>query len=174
MVEAAVMAGASIGAAVSIWDVQLDHLRASRLLALRMHVARYVVSTGATRRTAIALVDQATYESKASVLFELLEEAGAVEPQVMAMPDETNAALPAADVVLVGEGGRSSAELAQRWRAATPQTGVQLWAIDVDRIVGEPGPSIVESVESLIRIVIPEALGANGTPPSEDVAIRLV
>jgi hypothetical protein len=51
--------------------------------------------------------------------------------------------------------------------------GPQLWAIGVETLLPPPGPGLVESVEALIRIVTPEALGANGTPPPEHIAQRL-
>ena len=86
---------------MSIWDVELDKLRSSRLLALRMHVARYVVRTGATQRTAVALVDPTTLVERGDQLRELLEAAGAADP-VVADP-AGGGPLPEADVVLVGE-----------------------------------------------------------------------
>jgi hypothetical protein len=154
---------------VSIWDVPLDKLQSSRLLALRMHVARYVVSTGATQRTATVLLDDETRVTHGETLLELLEAAGAHAPNVAIL----TAALPKADILLIGESGRSAVELAERWPGRVTSGGSDVWAIDVDWLAGARDARIVESVEALIRIVIPEALGANGTPPDEVVAIRL-
>ena len=148
---------------MSIWDVRLDKLQDSRLLALRMHVARYLVRTGAIQRTAVAVVDDA----HRGVMLELLEAAGAREPQTVTAGQP----VPSADVILV-------ALRAVQGEAALPldplaaPTPTQIWAIDLERIAVSD-ERIVESVETLIRIVMPEALGANGTPPAEDVAVRI-
>ena len=154
---------------MSIWDVPLEKLQSSRLLALRMHVARYVVSTGAAQRTVTALLDEETRVARGGTLLELLEAAGAQAPNVAILA----AALPKADVLLIGEGGRDAREVADRWSGRVAGGEAQVWAIDVDRLAGGRDSRIVESVEALIRIVIPEALGANGTPPDEAVAVRL-
>jgi hypothetical protein len=154
---------------VSIWDVPLDKLQSSRLLALRMHVARYVVSTGATQRTATVLLDEETRVTHGETLLELLEAAGAHAPNVAIL----KAALPKADILLIGESGRNATEVAKRWSGRVADSGAQVWAIDANRLAGGKDARIVESVEALIRIVIPEALGANGTPPSQEVAVRL-
>ncbi|MGI8423991.1 MAG: hypothetical protein ACR2NO_07780 [Chloroflexota bacterium] len=158
---------------MSIWDIPLDKLRASRLLALRMHVARYVVRTGAAQPSVVALLDHTTAARHGGKLLELLEAAGAQSPQLMNAPDDPEAALPVANVMVFGAGGRSAAEVAERWRERVAAAAPYVWAIDVDRLAGALDDRIVDSIEALIRIVIPEALGANGTPPSEEVALRI-
>ena len=145
-----------------------------------MHVARYLVRSGAQQRSVIALLDAETAHSQGELLTELLEASGAAQPQVL--PVSAEAALPLADVLLFGQTGISAAETAanlRKTRITAPPFlpaaagATQVWAIDVDALLAPPGPGIVDHVESLIRIVMPEALGANGTPPSEAVAIRI-
>ena len=149
---------------MSIWDVALDRLQGSRLLALRMHVARYVVRAGAQQRSVAVVLGPGEMEC-ASTLLELLEAAGAATAEVV-----SGAPVPAADIVLVSRrqdtwlGSLSPLPLDPR---------AAVWAIDVEQLAGAPDARIVESVEALIRIVMPEALGANGTPPDEAVAVRL-
>jgi hypothetical protein len=165
------MAQASIG---GVWDVPLDKLRSSRLLALRMHVARYVVRAGAQQRAVVALVDEETRRDRRELLLELLEAAGSASADVVQLPQNAEAALPMADVLLFGERGRSAEEVAARVRTrGAALEGQQRWAVTLDRVLVPPGPEIVESVEALLRIVIPEALGANGTPPPSEVAVRI-
>ncbi|HEU5316505.1 MAG TPA: hypothetical protein VFX49_10370 [Chloroflexota bacterium] len=155
---------------MSIWDVELDTLRASRLLALRMHVARYVVRTGAPRRNAVAVVDDATFAQQSQQLRELMEAAGAAAPDVRA---RVASGLPPAEVLLVGERGAPAGAVAHALAPLAGQAVGQVWAIDAGRFALPPGPEIVDAVEWLIRIIIPEALGANGTPPPPDVAVRV-
>jgi hypothetical protein len=160
-----------------VWDTPLDKLRSSRLLALRMHVARYVVRTGARQRTAVALLDEPTLATRGPLMVELLEAAGAAFPQVAPLPSTPDAALPLVDVLLFGRAGSAPAELAAELRAASwlaaTSPSAQVWALDLDTLLRDPGPELVASVETLIRIVIPEALGANGTPPLPHQAVRV-
>jgi hypothetical protein len=142
---------------VSIWDVELDKLQSSRLLALRMHVARYVVRVGAKQRKVVIVLGREEMENEARLL-ELLEAAGALAPEVV----QSGADVTAADIVLVS--GRQN---------PVPMASGQVWEISLERLADPQPRSIVESVETLIRIVMPEALGANGTPPDESVATRL-
>ena len=155
---------------MSIWDVELDALRASRLLALRMHVARYVVRTGAAQRSAVAVVDQTTLLEHGEQLRELLEAAGAVTPDVQPRAADR---MPHAEVLLVGERGAAAAEVALTLEPLVGGAAGHVWAIDVQRFASPPGPGIVDAVEWMIRMIIPEALGANGTPPPGDVALRV-
>ena len=169
---------------VSIWDVRLEKLQESRLLALRMHVARYVVRVGARQRTVVAVLEPDDVSRFGETLLELLEAAGARSAEVIASGD----AVPEADIVLVarhrsaGQGDAAlpldpptdSSKASLAALARPPSLGdTQLWEIDVERIAGGRDARIVESVEALIRIVMPEALGANGTPPDEAVAVRV-
>ena len=154
---------------MSIWDVPLDKLQSSRLLALRMHVARYVVKTGARQRSAVVVLDAATLDAYGGTMLELLEAAGAQAPSVAVLTTP----LPKADVLLIAESGHSVKDVAERWSGRVADGGAQVWAIDVDWLAGARDARIVQSIEALIRIVIPEALGANGTPPAEEVAVRL-
>ncbi len=149
-----------------------------------MHVARYVVRAGARQRTAIAFLDGATLAARGSLMQELLEAAGAAFPQVAPVPAAPDTALPVADVLLFGHAGHTPAEVATQvtasaWFANRPSGPTaahepQVWALDVDVLLVEPGPQLVDSVEALLRIVMPEALGANGTPPSPDLAVRVL
>ena len=144
---------------MSIWDVPLGKLQESRLLALRMHVARYVVRAGARQRSVVVVLggDEMRY---AGTLVELLEAAGARSTRVVGVGEE----VPEAEVVLMARSPGSLAEL---------KTQAQVWVVDVEWLVGGREAWVVESVEALIRIVMPEALGANGTPPDESIAVRL-
>ena len=142
---------------MSIWDVKLDKLQDARLLALRMHVARYVVRAGAKQRKVVLVLGREEM-GNAPRLLELLEAAGALEPEVVYAGGD----LPDSDVVLISSRQRG-----------VPTGSRQVWEINLDRLAGPRPASVVECVESLIRIVMPEALGANGTPPDEGVAVRL-
>ena len=155
---------------MSIWDVELDTLRSARLLALRMHVARYVVRTGAAQRSVVALVDAQTAGERGAQLRELLEAAGAASQNVLT---REVGVLPRTDVLLVGERGRIAADVAPAIESPTNPAADQVWALSLDRFTAPPGPEIVDAVEWLIRMIIPEALGANGTPPPTDVAMRV-
>ena len=157
---------------MSIWDVPLEKLQDSRLLALRMHVARFVVRTGATRPSVIALLDPTARVTQGPTLLELLEAAGAESPRLADLPASPHDSVPLADVLLIGEAGVDAKRVAERWRQADGH-GAQVWAMTVDRLAGARDERIVESVDALIRIVIPQALGSNGTPPAEDIAVRL-
>jgi len=137
-----------------------------------MHVARYLVRTGAAQPSATALLDSAALATHGPMLLELLEAAGAQAPQVDILPMSPDTPLPLADVLLIGEAGVEAKRVAERWRPVDRKHG-QVWAVTVDRLAGARDARIVDSVDALIRIVIPEALGANGTPPHEDVAVRL-
>ena len=147
---------------MSIWDVELDTLQDSRLLALRMHVARYVVRVRARQRSVVVVLGPED-EGYGETLLELLEAAGALAPSVVS----GGAEVPEADIVLISR--HSSAGSPEPSGLHTRQ----VWAIDVEALAGARDARIVESVEALIRIVMPEALGANGTPPDEAVAVRL-
>jgi len=152
----------------------LDKLGAARLLALRMHVARYIVRAGATQRSAIAFLDEPTLARRGALMKELLEAGGALNPDVLPLPTSTAGALPLADVHLFGDSGRTVEEVAASLRAGeSGASGPQVWAINAGVLLAEPGPGIVDSVEAILRIVMPEALGANGTPPPAAAAIRV-
>lgn len=139
-----------------------------------MHVARYVVRAGAQQRSVIALVDPETHRERRALLLELLEAAGSASPDVLPLPLDSGAALPVAQILLFGERGRTVEQVAERVRGGWgPLEGQQRWALALDAVLIPPGPEIVESVEALLRIVIPEALGANGTPPPPEVALRI-
>lgn len=128
------------------------------MLALRMHVARYVVRAGARQRSVVVVLEGEELKY-AGTLVELLEAAGARSTRVI----EVGAEVPEADVILLTR---------HQGDAALPLEP-QLWVVTLDRLVAERGGWVVESVEALIRIVMPEALGANGTPPDESIAVRL-
>ncbi len=153
----------------------MNKLGSARLLALRMHVARYIVRAGATQRSVIAFLDEPTLARRGALMMELLEAGGALNPDVLPLPTSTAGALPLADVHLFGDSGRTVEEVAAALRArARNPSGPHVWAINADVLLAEPGPGIVDSVEAILRIVMPEALGANGTPPPAEIAVRVV
>ncbi|HEX2184394.1 MAG TPA: hypothetical protein VHN78_02670, partial [Chloroflexota bacterium] len=47
------------------------------------------------------------------------------------------------------------------------------WALRFDGLFRHGNPRLVEGVEVLVRIITPEALGANGTPPAAERALLL-
>ncbi len=110
-------------------------------------------------------------------MLELLEASGAREPRVLALPAPGEVA-PAAERLLYGKAGVGAAAFAEELRgtshaSATREGATQVWAFDVARLLDRVEERLVESVETLIRIVTPEALGANATPPPADVALRI-
>ena len=114
---------------MSIWDVKLGKLDDSRLLALRMHVARYVVRAGAKQRS-VAVVLQPEEWEFARTLLELLEAAGAANPHVV---DGTQA--PDVDIVLVSQ--------RQRHAALAQIPSLQVWAVDFEKVAGALDARIV-------------------------------
>jgi hypothetical protein len=85
-------------------------------------------------------------------------------------PAQVGAAGP--DLVLVGAETLTQAEAAVG--LLRPAVGaVPAWALRLDGLFTHPGPGLVEAVETLLRIISPAALGANGTPPPPDRALPI-
>lgn len=179
--------------------------RGARLLALRMHVARYLTRSGASRPR-VAFMEWVTTPVAAAAAqargvrdrIELLDlpglwvpdmidaagglpqliEAGAEAAQVT--PQAVLAAQP--DVLLIGSretdlataAGRVAAQIVHLGWEQLPavQTG-RTWVLALDPLFAHAGPRLVEGVEVLVRVVFPQALGANGVPPDPTEAVRL-
>jgi iron complex transport system substrate-binding protein len=154
----------------------LSHARGARLLALSMHVARHLVRSGG-RRPTVALLRADGDRLVAPGLWypDLVDAAGGVpllaragEEDVPLTPAGVGAAGP--DLVIVGADTLAQAEAAlETLRPAV--AAVPAWALRLDGLFTHPGPGLVEAVETLLRIISPAALGANGTPPPPDRAI---
>jgi iron complex transport system substrate-binding protein len=168
----------------------LHKQRDARLLALRMHIARYLVRVGGTQPRVVAVVQRRSLGRKhdrdaasepAPWIADMLDAGGGVGVAVL---DWTNPpALPSAEItaaapelLLLGRAGESPQFVRDSLGPLSNDTSplaCRAWALDADDIFSFPGPHLVEGVECLIRIVIPEALGANGTPPSPQQALPI-
>lgn len=169
----------------------LHRQRGARLLALRMHVARYIVRAGAARpRVAVVEWPSPGVPPRLQVLGrwvpDMVDAAGGIpvlaEPgdrDRPVMPEELLAARP--DLVIAGRRSAPLERVASDLAAAAQEgeasplallrrMGAALWIADFDRLLAFPGPGLVGGVEMLIRIVLPEALGQNGTPPPPPLA----
>ena len=172
----------AFGAAVGVEHVAAREFsqRSARLLALRMHVARYLVRTRGTKRpTVLAL----TYDGDAwqvldnGRLDELIDAAGGVRVAIpvgqWASLDDIARAQP--DVILAGRFGAETADPSvARHVNALSDLSPAVWHADWDTLLQSSGPSIVDAVESMLRATFPQALGRNGTPPPIDVLRRVV
>lgn len=160
--------------------VPLHKQRDARLLALRMHIARYLVRAGGAQPRVTAVLAHRGEDGIPPWVTEMLDAAGGVGLRVVEwtegsqIPDDVAHESP--QVVLFGRAGQSvqtvRESLAGRVQGpAWPAD--RTWAVDADDVFSFPGPHLIEGVECLIRIIIPEALGANGTPPPATQAIRV-
>jgi hypothetical protein len=159
---------------------RLLHVRGARLLALSMHVARYVVRAGG-RRPTVGLVQVTPQEGLVAPgrWFPDLLDAGGGVPRLVAAgaadvpvtpADLQSAAL---DLLIVGAEGPDGLARATGAARALGEAAGERWALKLDGLFTRPGPYLVDAVEVLMRMVFPAALGANGTPPPPDRALKL-
>ncbi|MBI3972207.1 MAG: hypothetical protein HY332_13040 [Chloroflexi bacterium] len=166
-------------------------IRSARLLALRMHVARYLVRSGATQpRAAVAEFDSTERTSPRLRALgrwvpDMVDAAGGVP--ALGLPGEERHTITPTDihtaalgVLLVGQqraGPRGTAESVApalfRMADGSGLASARVWAADLDELFSYAGPHLVEGVEALVRIIMPEALGANGTPPLPHQAVPI-
>jgi iron complex transport system substrate-binding protein len=153
----------------------LSRARGARLLALSMHVARHLVRSGGTRPTvALLRTDGERVVAPGYWYPDLVDAAGGVPllaqaggEDVPLTPAEVGAASPGLVVLGADTLVRAEAALA----GLRPEIGaVPAWALRLDGLFTHAGPGLVEAVETLLRIISPAALGANGTPPPPDRA----
>ncbi|MSQ43482.1 MAG: hypothetical protein EXR45_04655 [Chloroflexi bacterium] len=154
--------------------VRLQTVRSARLLALRMHVARYLTQTPGSRLPTVAL---ATYDPDKDSWCpptergkQLINAAGGVLISERVCPDDILLGTP--DIVLVGTCGVADATSdhpgLQAFLASSvpnPTIARSTWSIAPDFLLNATGPGVVGAVETLLRAIFPDALGANGTPP---------
>ncbi len=173
----------------------LLNARSARLLALGMHVARHLVRNGGDRpRVVLAAVGDELSGPRGMALgaplrlpgrwlpdmidaaggVPLLAEAGADD--LTLAPDRVSRARP--DVLLVGAPDLASARGAATalvadgaWGHVPAARQGRIWALRLDGLFTHPSPRLVEGVEILLRIIFPQALGANGAPPAADRAL---
>ncbi len=159
--------------------------RSARLLALRMHVARYLVRSGAPQPRVAVLEAVAPPRSAGLWVPDMIDAAGGVA--LHARPGEPGIAVnPAdlgdADALVVGIPGASpEVALAQatallhapEWSALSAVVGGRVWFVDYTRLFAAPDERLIEGVEMLIRMILPEALGSNGTPPPAHLAVPM-
>jgi hypothetical protein len=90
--------------------------------------------------------------------------------------------LHAAETIVAGVPGSRPSEILGEMRALVAAGGQtplaaaalgRIWCVDYDALFGAPDARLIEGVEALIRMVMPEALGANGSPPPGHLALRL-
>lgn len=161
--------------------------REARLLALRMHVARYLVSSRATRPTVLLLEGLSSRRAAGGWRRDVLDAAGGIplvsDPGTMWPPLTVEALTTAApEVLIVGVHGQTAAAgaLAITEMISQPSLGQvpamrsgRVWAVDFEQLLAHPGPRLVETVEVFLRMILPQALGANGTPPDAALAVCL-
>jgi iron complex transport system substrate-binding protein len=159
--------------------------RSARLLALRMHVARYLVRSGAAQPTVIVLDSLDPPRTAGGWVPDIVDAAGGLP--LLATPGEAGTSiqpegLDRANIVVAGQPGLTAAQVANQLLAAARSGGwdtlvarheARIWCVDYDALFATPNERLVESVEAMIRMILPAALGANGTPPPETVALRL-
>ena len=172
----------TFGAALGIEELVAPEYRrrSARLLALRMHVARYLVRTpGARRPTALALTNDGdewrVHDDRR--LGELIDAAGGVRAPIPvgAVASLGDIALAHPDVIFAGRAGSGTADpLVARQVDTLGAMAPAVWHADWDTLLNSSGPSIVDAVEATLRATIPQALGANGTPPAGDVLRRVI
>ena len=171
----------TFGAALGIEETMaLEYQRRSaRLLALRMHAARYLVRTpGAKRPNVLALTPDgdAWRVHDDHRLAELIDAAGGVRVQIPsgAVASLGDLELANPDVILAGRSDAGTEDLATARRVDTLGAfAPTVWHANWDTLLSSSGPSIVDAVESTLRATFPQALGANGTPPARDLLRRV-
>ena len=153
--------------------------RSARLLALRMHVARYLVRMpGTAQPTTLALIHDAdawrVCDDRRTD--ELINAAGGVSAPLpkgstVSLSDISDAR---ANVILAGSVSAGTDDLAiARNVDALGELSPAVWHADWNALVRSSGPSIVDAVESTLRAVFPVCLGANGTPPDPAIYRRV-
>lgn len=170
-------------------------LRSSRLLALSMHVARYLVRHGGERpRVLLATVNRewpGSGVSRAELRVpgrwvpDMLDAAGGLpllsqagEDDATPAPEALRRAQP--DVLIVGAPSLATAVAATTqlvshadWQDVPAVRQGRAWALLFDGLLTHPSPRLVDGVEVLLRIISPHVLGANGTPPTPDRAVAV-
>ena len=161
--------------------IRLQTVRAARLLALRMHVARYLTQTPGARRPTVSV---AIYDPDAESWCplsergeQLINAAGGLLLAETYAPG--SGVISPADINLVGTWGEADAKSdhpgLRRFLAnnvSSPTANGSTWSIAPDFLLNARGPGIVAAVETLLRAIFPAALGANGTPPPEHLIRR--
>lgn len=161
---------------VSERAVRLQTVRLARLLALRMHVARYLTQTPGTRLPTVSVAiydpDTGSWCPVSERGKQLINAAGGTLLSERYSPDAL--VLPPADIVLVGTCGVGDAKSDHPGLRTflsigldNPTSGHSIWSITPDFLLNATGPGVVGAVETLLRAIFPAALGANGTPPPE-------
>jgi iron complex transport system substrate-binding protein len=161
----------------------LHKIRSARLLALRMHVARYLVRAGVQQPKTVFVDAGGALRLLGRWVPDMVDAAGGVPLLAGGGNDDRpvaagEVAAVRPDLLLAGVRPAAGASLAEATATATAPDEVRrlvasvgnAWAVNLRRLFDRPGPHLVEGVEALIRIIMPAALGANGTPPPEDVA----
>ena len=160
---------------------RLQTVRAARLLALRMHVARYLTQTPGARRPTVSVAiydpDTASWCALSERGKQLVNAAGGL---LLAETYAPGAGVVShADINLVatrGEADAMSDHLGLRRFLAdiapNQSANGSTWSVGPDFMLNARGPGIVMAVETLLRAIFPVALGANGSPPPEPL-IRL-
>lgn len=171
--------------------VTLHKTRFARLLALRMHVARSVVRAAARQPRTTLMLRHRGGTTPPPWITEMLDAAGGADVRVLPWPEPPiapsparfsvrslnappSAAPPAAspdELFLIGNAGQSPDALRDAFLAQNANLPPHTWAVDADYVFSYPGPHLIEGVECLLRLILPAALGANGTPPPPDQAL---
>jgi hypothetical protein len=154
--------------------------RAARLLALRMHVARHLVLSGAPRPRVAFVPPSGPEQVLMPWLADMIDASGgALLPDGGGDPDALGG-LP--DILLLGTrrpDDKPDGHLLRRlagspvWRDLPAVRNGRTWQVQLIPDFAHYGPRLIEGVETLVRIVLPQALGANGTPPAPHQARRL-
>lgn len=173
----------SIGTILGVTEraVRLQTVRAARLLALRMHVARYLTQTPGTRLPTVSVAiydpDTGSWCPVSERGKQLINAAGGLLFSEPYSPDAP--VIPPADLILVGTCGEADAKSEHAGlrsflanNVPNPSTTPSTWSIAPDFLLNATGPGVVPAVETLLRAIFPAALGANGTPPPEHLLRR--
>ena len=161
--------------------IRLQAVRAARLLALRMHVARHLTQTPGARLPTVSVAifdpDADSWCPLSERGKQLINAAGGLLLAETYAPG--SGVISPADINLVGTWGEADAKSEHpgllRFLAnnvSNPNANGSTWSIAPDFLLNARGPGIVAAVETLLRAIFPAALGANGTPPPEHL-IRL-
>ncbi len=156
--------------------IRLQAVRAARLLALRMHVARYLTQTPGARLPTVSVAihdpDADSWCPLSERGKQLINAAGGLLLAETYAPG--SGVVSPADINLVGTWGEADAKSEhpglRRFLAnnvPNPTANGSTWSIAPDFLLNARGPGIVAAVETLLRAIFPAALGANGTPPPE-------
>jgi iron complex transport system substrate-binding protein len=156
--------------------------RSARLLALRMHVARYLYRSGAAQPRVAVLDSIGPARAAGLWVPDMIDAAGGIAlyaqpggPSVEVSP----ASLRDDGMLVLAVPGLSLPEISVRaaaliqspeWLCVQAVAGLHIWCADYAALFGAPDERLIQGVEMLIRMILPEALGANGTPPPEHLA----